>query len=204
MINGGFIGVDVFFVISGYLISLMIIHSVKNKRYSFVEFYARRIRRIFPALILVLLTCYGLGWVCLFATEFEVLSKHIFGGASFSSNFLLWYESGYFDHSAHTKPLLHLWSLSIEEQFYLLWPICLWLALKKKAHPTIVTLILLVCSMALNLAGIKAYGTATFYMPMTRFWELFMGAFLASLPERQVTKPCSTHFLAAGGLVLCS
>jgi peptidoglycan/LPS O-acetylase OafA/YrhL len=110
LIRSGFIGVDVFFVISGFLISTIIFENLERDSFSFPEFYARRIRRIFPALILVLLTCYGFGWISLLADEFKQLGKHIAGGAGFVSNLVLRNESGYFDNAASTKPLLHLWS----------------------------------------------------------------------------------------------
>ncbi len=123
--RGGFVGVDVFFVISGFLISGIIFENLELNRFSYLEFYARRIRRIFPALIIVLAFCLIYGWVALLPFEYAKLGKHTFGGAAFISNFLLWGESGYFDVAAEQKPLLHLWSLGIEEQFYIFWPLLL-------------------------------------------------------------------------------
>ncbi|HIF50710.1 MAG TPA: acyltransferase, partial [Thiotrichaceae bacterium] len=114
--KGGFIGVDIFFVISGYLISTIIFGNLNRNSFSFVEFYSRRIKRILPALLFVLLASYTFGWFVLLSDEYKQLGKHIAGGAGFVSNFILWSESGYFDNSAMTKPLLHLWSLGIEEQ----------------------------------------------------------------------------------------
>ena len=125
MMPGGFIGVDIFFVISGFLISGILFQGLKSQDFSFSEFYARRIRRIFPALIIVLLSSYIFGWFVLLADEYSLLGKHIAAGAAFASNFFFWQEVGYFDVSADTKPLLHLWSLGIEEQFYLIWPFIL-------------------------------------------------------------------------------
>src|SRR4029453_9494978 len=121
-VPGGFVGVDVFFVISGYLISSIILTSLAAGTFSFSGFYPRRIRRIFPALVLVLVACGAWGWFALFASDYARLGKHIAGGAGFVSNFVFWNEAGYFDAASDTKPLLHLWSLGIEEQFYLLWP----------------------------------------------------------------------------------
>ncbi|WP_397599612.1 acyltransferase family protein [Silvanigrella sp.] len=129
--KGGFIGVDIFFVISGFLISTIIFSSLQQNNFSFIEFYSRRIKRIFPALLLVLIAVYAFGWFALFAHEYKQLGKHIFAGASFVSNFILWNESGYFDDVAWSKPLLHLWSLGIEEQFYIMWPLLVWAAWKK-------------------------------------------------------------------------
>ena len=114
-ISGGFIGVDIFFVISGYLISSILFESLDAGRFKLYEFYARRVLRIFPALILVLVSCFAFGWVTLLTDEFMQLGKHISAGAGFVSNLVFWNEAGYFDNSTDTKPLLHLWSLGIEE-----------------------------------------------------------------------------------------
>jgi len=118
----GYIGVDIFFVISGYLITAIILDDLFSAKFSFLEFFARRIRRIFPSLILVLAACFIAGWFILFVEEYAQLGLHMLGGASFFSNWILLHESGYFDNAAHTKSLLHLWSLGIEEQFYIVWP----------------------------------------------------------------------------------
>ena len=115
----GFIGVDIFFVISGYLITSLIIRHLALDDFSFIDFYQRRIRRIFPALILVLFSCLVFGSQVLYVSENQQLGKHVLAGAGFVSNLMLWGENGYFDNSADTKPLLHLWSLGIEEQFIL-------------------------------------------------------------------------------------
>lgn len=109
MLKGGFIGVDIFFVISGFLISTIIFSNLDSGNFSFVEFYSRRIKRIFPALLLVLIACFAVGWFVLLADEYKQLGKHIAGGVGFVSNLLFWQESGYFDNAADTKPLLHLW-----------------------------------------------------------------------------------------------
>ena len=123
---------DIFFVISGFLISTIIYTQLDLGSFSFTQFYIRRIKRIFPALFLVLTFCFVFGWFNLLADEFKQLGMHIFGGASFISNLVLWNESGYFDNASETKPLLHLWSLGIEEQYYFIWPILLWLAARTK------------------------------------------------------------------------
>lgn len=105
---GGFVGVDIFFVISGFLISTGIFESLDQNKFSLLSFYGRRVKRIYPALLLILFTCFAFGWFVLMADEFEQLSKHIAGASAFVSNFILWSESGYFDNSVETKPLLHL------------------------------------------------------------------------------------------------
>lgn len=113
--KGGFVGVDIFFVISGFLISTIIFNSLEKNSFSFIEFYSRRIRRIFPSLIVVLIATLVFGYFSLLADEYASLGNHVAGGAGFISNILLWGESGYFDRSSDLKPLLHLWSLGIEE-----------------------------------------------------------------------------------------
>jgi peptidoglycan/LPS O-acetylase OafA/YrhL len=176
--RGGFVGVDVFFVISGFLISTILFENIQAGVFRLDEFYARRIARIFPALLLVLFCCYCFGWFVLLSDEYRQLGKHIAGGAGFVANFVLWGEAGYFDNAADTKPLLHLWSLGIEEQFYILWPVLVWLAMKRN-----VVVLSMVCVLAvsfyLNMKGVGKNAVATFYSPQTRFWELLCGAFLA-------------------------
>ncbi len=176
---GGFVGVDVFFVISGYLISTIIFNNLDKGTFSFSEFYARRIMRIFPALILVLFACLAFGWFALLSDEFNQLGKHIAAGTGFVSNLVLWRESGYFDNSSETKPLLHLWSLGIEEQFYIVWPLVLWFAWKRKFNLLTITVLVTIFSFLLNIKGIKQDAVATFYSPQTRFWELLCGSLLA-------------------------
>jgi peptidoglycan/LPS O-acetylase OafA/YrhL len=124
-IQAGFIGVDIFFVISGYLISSILFSDLQQNQLSILDFYRRRVKRIFPALLTVLLFCFALGWFTLLADEFTALNKHIAAGLAFVSNLVLLGESGYFDSASHNKILLHLWSLGIEEQFYIFWPLLL-------------------------------------------------------------------------------
>lgn len=178
-VKGGFIGVDIFFVISGFLISTIIFDNLERNSFSFVEFYGRRIKRIFPALLLVLIASFAFGWFLLLPDEYKQLGKHIAAGAGFISNFVFWNESGYFDNAAVTKPLLHLWSLGIEEQFYIIWPLLLWAAWKRKFNLLTVTIVIAIVSFALNIKGIRTDAAATFYSPQTRFWELLTGSILA-------------------------
>lgn len=191
MVGGGFIGVDVFFVISGFLISTIIFENLERNSFSFVEFYGRRIKRIFPALLVVFVASFAFGWFVLFADEYKQLSKHIVRGALFISNFTLWRESGYFDNSAETKPLLHLWSLGIEEQFYIIWPLLLWCAWKRRFNLLSVTLAITAISFALNIWKADRDVVAAFYSPQTRFWELLSGscwAYLALFNERTLQR----------------
>lgn len=179
LLPGGFIGVDVFFVISGFLISTIILSNLDRGRFSYRDFYARRIRRIFPSLFVVLAASMGFSWFFLLASEFKQLSEHVLGGAGFISNLLLWRESGYFDAGAETKPLLHLWSLGIEEQFYIFWPLLLGLAWRfwRSAIAVIVGVALI--SFTVNIATISFDPTAAFYSPFSRFWELVAGGLVA-------------------------
>lgn len=178
-LRGGFVGVDIFFVISGFLISTIIFGSLERNSFSFIEFYSRRVRRIFPALLLVLVAAYVFGWFALLADEYKQFGKHLAAGAGFVSNLVLWSESSYFDNAAETKPLLHLWSLGIEEQFYIVWPLLLWGAWKKRFNLLTITLLIAAISFSLNLYGVHQDATATFYSPQTRFWELLLGSLLA-------------------------
>ncbi|MDK2123291.1 acyltransferase family protein [Parachitinimonas caeni] len=202
-VQGGFIGVDVFFVISGYLITRIILNELADGTFSFAQFYIRRIRRIFPALLLMLASCLIAGWLVLISTEFQQLGRHILAASGFVLNFVLWGESGYFDTAADTKPLLHLWSLGIEEQFYLVWPLLAWLIWRQKRATPLVMLLIFTASFALNLKGVKHDAEATFYSPLTRIWELFAGALLTRIPaslDHLFTRPWLREPLALAGL----
>lgn len=179
LLPGGFIGVDVFFVISGYLISGIMFRELSEGRFSFSSFYARRVKRIFPALILVLSASFAVGWWLLFDDELKQLGDHIMRAAAFLSNFALLKESGYFDNAAETKPLLHLWSLAIEEQFYLLWPVMVWCLWRIRSRRGLLILLLWAASLSWNLIEARNHPTRDFYSPLTRFWELLSGAMLA-------------------------
>jgi peptidoglycan/LPS O-acetylase OafA/YrhL len=175
---GGFAGVDIFFVISGFLIASLILGGLKGGSFSFLEFYARRIRRLFPALIVVLLATWVLGWFILPPTEYAELGRHTLAGAGFAANILNYAEVGYFDLPAAAKPLLHLWSLGVEEQFYIVFPALLLLLWRYKAMSSWLALIGL-ASFALNIALVGSHPSFTFYLPFTRFWEFIAGALLA-------------------------
>ena len=173
-------GVDVFFVISGYLITGLILRDLRDGRFSLRHFYVRRIRRIFPALSLVL--GFGLlaGWLCLNFIEYKQLAKHTGSSAIFLTNFMLLRESGYFDNAADTKPMLHLWSLAIEEQFYMAWPLLLLLfkRIPRWSLPLLVSLMLSSVGYSLWLV-FKGELARDFYSPLSRSWELLLGASLA-------------------------
>ncbi|MBB1201090.1 acyltransferase [Enterobacteriaceae bacterium 89] len=178
---GGFVGVDVFFVISGYLISSIIIRDIKKNNFSFLHFYKKRILRIFPALIAVLAFCFYIGWKTLLPDEFSALGKHIAGGAGFVSNMVLWSESGYFDVSSSLKPLLHLWSLGVEEQFYFIWPIILIISFKAGKGFLKCSVAVLSLSLVYSIYTMHTDATTNYYSPLSRFWELMFGVVLAVL-----------------------
>ncbi|TAM12623.1 MAG: acyltransferase [Nevskiaceae bacterium] len=177
---GGFVGVDVFFVISGYLITGIIAREFEQQRFSIWTFYQRRIRRIFPALTLILAFCLIVGWFVLFPSEYETLGKYVAAGAGFVENFALWAEVGYFDGNAIEKPLLHLWSLAIEEQYYLLWPLTLWFMMRRRWPQMATIAAIAVVSFAINIWYVHGGDTAAaFYSPASRAWELMAGSWLA-------------------------
>lgn len=178
---GGFVGVDIFFVISGFLITKVILSGLERGSFSLGDFYARRVRRIFPALLVVLAACLAFGWKTMLAEDLTHLAKHVFGGATFSSNLLLWGETGYFDKASESKPLLHLWSLGIEEQFYVVWPLLVWATWRRGTSPAVLIGTTALASFLLNVAGVVHHQTATFYSPLSRAWELLLGAGLAQL-----------------------
>jgi peptidoglycan/LPS O-acetylase OafA/YrhL len=201
-VHGGFVGVDIFFVISGFLISGIVFRSLQTGRFRFADFYARRARRIFPALLIVLIGTLLFGWIALLSDEYERLGKHVAGGAGFVSNWLSWNEAGYFDAAAELKPLLHLWSLGIEEQFYLIWPPLVLLAWRRGRVPVLIAM-LLVIPFALNVWKVHGNAETAFYLPFTRFWELMVGGALAWISRsRAKLTGTAADVTAASGLVL--
>ena len=196
-VPGGFAGVDIFFVISGFLISGIILTDLQSRTFTFAEFYRRRIRRIFPALALVLASCLAFGWYALLPADYRQLGANAAAGAGFVANFRLWSESGYFDTSAELKPLLHLWSLGVEEQYYLVWPLVLILFRRRPQYVPWMILIIVVGSFAINVFLAIREPTAAFYWPVSRFWELMIGSSLAYL---QVCRPDLWPFDGVGSV----
>jgi len=199
MVRGGFVGVDIFFVISGFLISSILFKQIPEHRFSLATFYGRRIRRIFPALAACLAAVLGYGFVCLMPFELAQLGKHVFFGAGFLSNIALWNESGYFDGAANLKPLLHLWSLGVEEQFYIFWPALLWIAFRMKASVARLLAALFLGSFAINIVLSITNISDDFYLPFSRLWELLAGAVLALRSEIALT-PNARSWISLAGL----
>ncbi|EHS7608882.1 acyltransferase, partial [Salmonella enterica] len=155
-----------------------------NKSFSYLDFYKRRVLRIFPALSIVLVSCLIVGWVYLFQDDYKLLGKHVFSGSFFISNFTLWSESGYFDSKSYLKPLLHLWSLGIEEQFYIIWPVVILLCFRSKNHNRNIVLscaTIFIISYAISIFTMASDGGANYYSPASRFWELMAGAIISTL-----------------------
>ena len=199
---GGFIGVDVFFVISGFLITGIIARELDQSCFSLAGFYVRRIRRIFPALAVVLGAVLVLGWLSMLPADYIRLGGDVFASAAFSANFALLLQSGYFDVEAAKKPLLHLWSLGIEEQFYLFWPLFLMFAARFRLNMLAAVSTLGISSFILNVALIDANPIATFYLPFTRAFELLAGAALALSWNRIGQTAAGSNQRAVVGLVL--
>ncbi|HEV7856296.1 MAG TPA: acyltransferase family protein, partial [Herminiimonas sp.] len=179
LLRGGFAGVDIFFVISGFLISGIIFKNLERGDFSFADFYGRRIRRIFPALTLMMGSCLAFGWFALLPGEFATLGQHVIAGVGFLSNILLWRENGYFNIASDLKPLLHLWSLGIEEQFYLFWPVIALVAYRRKVSLINIAIFLALASFVINVAVIDIKPAATFFLLPSRLWELMAGSILA-------------------------
>jgi peptidoglycan/LPS O-acetylase OafA/YrhL len=183
--RGGFVGVDVFFVISGYLITSIILSEMERGVFSLSRFYERRARRILPALLLVMLACLPFAWMWLSRTDLEDFSQSLVAVSTFAANFLFWQESGYFDTAAELKPLLHTWSLAVEEQFYLLFPLFLLVCRRFDVRWTSVALgSVFMLSLASAVWASAAMPAAAFYLLPTRCWELLLGASAVFIPRQ--------------------
>jgi peptidoglycan/LPS O-acetylase OafA/YrhL len=202
LVSGGFIGVDIFFVISGFLITRIILTQANAGIFSSLKFYARRVRRIFPALIVVLAVTYLIGWFVLLPDSFALLGRSTAAGVAFVSNLFQLGLSGYFAPDAAENPLLHLWSLGIEEQFYIFWPLLLVLMLGSK-HRRFWMGAVAVASFGISLMVFFGYREWSFYSPIPRAWELLAGGILASRqvdrPEQRLF-PLHDNFVAAIGI----
>ncbi|WP_428240635.1 acyltransferase family protein [Gynuella sp.] len=186
LFGGGFVGVDVFFVISGYLITTILVDDIEKKRFSIINFYERRARRILPALFFVMLVCIPFAWAWMLPSQMIDFSKSFVAVSLFVSNILFWRQSGYFDAAAEEKPLLHTWSLAVEEQYYVLFPIFLFLAWRFGKHRVFWMIAgLAAISLAISEWGWRNQSTANFYLAPTRAWELFAGSLAAFVVQKQ-------------------
>ena len=180
LFGGGYIGVDIFFVISGFLITTIITEEIKKEKFSIVQFYERRIRRIFPALYAMMLVTTIVAYFIFLPTHFKDYGRSMVAATLFVSNIFFWKESGYFSEVSETKPLLHTWSLGVEEQFYIFFPILLLLIYRYfKGRWSVWIASLSVLSFIISVYGVQIRPTATFFLLPTRAWELFLGGLLA-------------------------
>jgi peptidoglycan/LPS O-acetylase OafA/YrhL len=199
LFSGGFVGVDVFFVISGYLITTILIEDLENQRFSLVSFYERRARRILPALFFVMFVCIPFAWMWMLPSQMKDFSQSLVAVSLFASNILFWRESGYFGAAAEEKPLLHTWSLAVEEQYYVLFPIFLFLAWRYGKN-RVFWMIVVMASISLLLSewGWRNKASANFYLAPTRAWELFAGSIAAFIVQKNGVR--KDNFLALLGL----
>jgi peptidoglycan/LPS O-acetylase OafA/YrhL len=179
-VSGGFVGVDVFFVISGYLITGLILDDISKDRFSIAHFYERRVRRILPALFSVLICTAIAAYTLLMPNDATEFGKSLMATMFFSSNVLFWRQTDYFQAAAESKPLLHTWSLAVEEQFYILYPLFLFLISRYfRKRYALALLPFLVLSLLLSIWGVSSHRSATFYLAPARAWELLLGGLLA-------------------------
>ena len=199
--QGGYVGVDVFFVISGFLITTIILNDLKQGRFSILRFYERRARRILPALFTVVASCLPFAWIWMTPVQMEKFSQSVLATFLFLSNIYFWRDSGYFAAAAGEKPLIHTWSLAVEEQFYLLFPLLLLLLWKRGARPgTFWISLLAIASLAFAQWGSVADPEKNFFFTGSRIWELMAGAIAASIMVKR--PPAPKEGIAALGLAM--
>ncbi len=200
--SGGFVGVDVFFVISGFLITTILFREISAQRFSFIDFWARRARRIIPALTMVILVALALGWLLLTAKDFSELGRTVRYQLLFISNILFMREDGYFQPASELKPLLHTWSLAVEEQYYIFFPLLMAVLIRYVRHWRWMLLAVLLVSFGLNIYSIEHKPEFTFFSLPTRAWELLCGAMLAVMPApKQAVSAWVYQFVGLAGLI---
>ena len=202
--RGGFVGVDVFFVISGFLITGLIDGEMREGRFSLRRFYERRIRRIFPALFALLIGATIAAGLIFFPSSLARFGKSLFATALFGANFEFWHEAGYFDVAADQKPLLHLWSIAVEEQFYLLFPaLLLLIGARSKRRSLVVVSVIFVASLAFSIWSARHATSAGYYLLPSRMWELMLGALLAlGAAPLPASRPLQEGLSVAGLLLI--
>jgi peptidoglycan/LPS O-acetylase OafA/YrhL len=194
--SGGYIGVDIFFVISGYLITSIILVELKSETFSIVNFYERRARRVLPALFLVVAVSLPFAWLWLSPLQLKNFSASLVAVSTFSSNILFWITSGYFDSAAELKPLLHTWSLAVEEQYYLFFPIFLVLTWRFGTRRVIALLVVFfIASLAVAQILVASKADFAFFLLPTRGWELLIGAFIAYYLEEKKSVVLINQFI---------
>jgi peptidoglycan/LPS O-acetylase OafA/YrhL len=201
--SGGFVGVDVFFVISGFVISKSLLADLNRGRFSISGFYERRIRRIFPALFVTFLATWAAALVLLLPSYFEDFSRSLTASATFVSNLYFWKASGYFANGANLRPLLHTWSLSVEEQYYIFAPVTFFLIFRfLNKRWALALLPVIAASLALSIYASRIGPTANFFLLPMRAWELLLGAVLALAPPPRLKLAWAREAIAVLGLGL--
>jgi peptidoglycan/LPS O-acetylase OafA/YrhL len=199
--SGGYLGVDVFFVVSGFLITSLIAPEIAQGRFSYLSFWERRARRLLPAMFTAIAATALVAYWLLMPDELQAFGRSVVSVVLFSSNFYFWSKAGYFDTSAQTSPLLHTWSLAVEEQFYLLFPaVLIAVSWSKRFRPVATVITIGAVSFLISACSVRAYPSAAYYLLPSRAWELMLGAALALLrPTRAVTAPAA---LVSDGILL--
>ena len=203
--SGGFVGVDIFFVISGFLMTGIVVKGLEQGRFSLIEFYLARARRILPALLALCAILLALGWLLLMPPDYQMLSTHAIASLLFLSNLKYWDEAGYFDLASHEKWLLHTWSLSVEWQFYLLLPLFLWAAWRLLPGKTVQAWSLfcgLLMSLAASMLVTASHPVSAFFMLHTRAWEMLAGGLVCMLAPRVSFTPQHRRWLETLGFLL--
>lgn len=202
---GGYLGVDIFFVLSGYLITTIVWHEMLAGQFSLARFYDRRVRRIMPALLLVLMVTAGASALVLLPLDLMGMARSLLAALGFVANIYFWRDTDYFSRLADEKPLLHIWSLGVEEQFYLLFPLLLMLLVRRRRWAAAMIAALVVVSLAGHFVALHAGGALpAFYLLPTRAWELGMGALLAVRPVALRSRSWATALGAAGAVLVAS
>lgn len=203
--SGGFIGVDIFFVISGFLMTQIIVSGLEKKSFSFVKFYISRANRIIPPLVVLSLIVGMIGWFTLTPQELKDYGKHASTSLSFISNIQYFRESGYFNTDSHEKLLLHTWSLSVEWQFYIILPIFLFIInyfTKRRIYLSFLFSVVLIASLFLSISITKTNPTAAFFLLPTRAWEMMTGGLIYLFLHRTKFNKPQSIFLEVSGFTL--
>lgn len=205
LFSGGYVGVDVFFVVSGYLITTILIENIENSQFSLANFYERRARRILPALFFVMLVCIPFAWMWMLPDPLENFGQSLVATVFFANNILLLITSGYWDLASEFKPLLHTWSLGVEEQYYIIFPVLLWVVMRyAKKYLLSFIIILSLASLVASEVMWRDYPNENFYLILTRAWELFFGSIAAIYVLRHGVRGNDALSLLGLSLVLLS